>query len=88
MTTILTHENLLLLEAFLHESGAFKGMKKSHRRAVFEDLYGLVTLIVAEAVSQATDELKVAAIMAGMEALDNQQSALFANVQAQYDWPQ
>jgi hypothetical protein len=88
MMTNLTTENALLLHLFLEESGLLKRLKRERAEAVLEDLCGLVGAIVAGAVHEATEELKIVAIQAGYDALDAQQSRFHENLRNQLAWPQ
>ncbi len=88
MTTNLTTEDALMLELFLEDAGLLKRLNRKRAKEVLEDLCGLVSAIVAGAVHEATEELKVIAIKAGYDALDAQQARFHENIRNQIAWPQ
>ncbi len=85
MTSYLRRVDALALEEFLRELGALRGMGLNQTQEVVADLCGLVACIVAEAVLQATEEMKEAVVVAGFDVLDQQRAWIFESVRRQME---
>ena len=83
MTSYLRRVDAPALEEFLRELGALRGMCANQTREVVADLCGLVACIVAEAVLQATEEMKEAVVVASFDVLDHQRAWIFETVRRQ-----
>jgi hypothetical protein len=84
MQKLLTHENVEALKSCLTDLGLLTERNPTEVHAVCTKLFGLVEVVVREAVDKATLEMKAAALLAAYDALDEQRQKMFAGMTAQF----